>query len=215
MSKLALWGAVAGAAEGAEKNIENRRKSEEADLDEQREIRLKELEDRLRGGREAGNIKERGAQAEALQAKQQSFTAGESEKTRSAKSEEERLSREHEAAQSELDRASEERMNDITAGSKGSGKRWEFKTSTQTRTGEGGIPEQYDVVSLSDKGSGRTFVQKGSRFIPQGTEPGSIRRAPRAAIADLLANTDQADAFLEAYNYLPIEFFGAVQAQKQ
>lgn len=212
MGKLAQWGALAGAAEGMEKNVEYARKESMSKLDEQREIRLKQLEDQMRTKQAergyAHDEKIQGAKIDAskdIQSGDQTFKSAEAQ-----------LNRNFEAGQQEKDLAAKKEIAGIQAGSKGTTaayKRWDAKTTTQTRTGESGIPEQYDSVALFDKGTGRTYMQQGSRFLPQGTDPKAVRRAPREAIADLLSDPTKADAFIEAYSYLPIEFFGAVQGQ--
>lgn len=214
MGGLAKWGAIAGGASGAQQNIEYARKKEMADLDEQRETRLKQLEDQMASQRQERGFQQqekmqgmKGEQATKLQGGAQEFKSAEAEKQR-----------QFEAVQTDKELEAKKEVAGIQAGAKGSSaglKRWEAKTTTQTRTGQNGIPEQYDSVALFDKASGRTYIQQGSRFVPQGTDPKAVRRAPREAIADLLSNTSKADAFIEAYNYLPIEFFGALQGQSK
>lgn len=211
MGALAKWGAIAGGAEGVQTNIAETRKRETADLDEQRETRLKQLEDKMRTMREERGYEQeekmqdiKGQQATDLQKAGQEYKESEAERQR-----------QFEAVQQDKELESKEKIAGIKGGTAASAayKRWEAKTTTQTRTAENGMPEQYDSVALFDKGSGRTYIQQGSRFIPQGTDPKAVRRAPREAIADLLSDPTKSDAFIEAYQYLPIEFFGAIQGQ--
>lgn len=76
------------------------------------------------------------------------------------------------------------------------------------------LPIQNDKVAVTHPAYG-TFIQSGDKFLPQGTEPAGVKRAPVGDVNDLLTNPDHADAFLSAHQYLPASYFKVLDGKGQ
>jgi hypothetical protein len=225
MGSLAFWGGVAGAAQGAQSAIQEKVAERKSEWDEARERRILELKDEMAKEHEAsqqkhevnitgmqvtGRAENTATETEAAAARQ---TSEQDYKRKEGETE-----RDWKARQNQLDREAAEKRAGIAASAKKGGagsKRFTPKVVQDTRTGANNIPETFDKVVIVDQNSGRTFEQKGERYIPQGMSEGEIRRAPRAAIADLVKHPEDIDVFLHDYKYLPIEVFGQLTNQGQ
>lgn len=208
MGALATWGAVAGGAKAGREHLV-RQEAEEAKtkqrgLDEAREERLMKMREKYKTEAAKTEREFRTGEAES----ERGFRTGERAAGEEFKGSEAEKQRQFEAVQKDKELASKEKQ----AGLKGPGakkKRWTSKTikGGSSMTPEGGLVEEPDKISIVDEQSGRAYTQQGRRFIPQGTDPSSIRTAPRDATTDLMNDPDLADAYIEAYGYLPAEFF--------
>lgn len=211
MGKLALWGAVGGAGKGMVENAEAQRKIDMAQIEEMREVRIRQLENEM---------------ATVRQRQSQEFQAGEGEKDRGFKKEETAAERhfresqageerEFKASEGSKDRASAERIAGMRAEAAGGSKkgRWDFSKVKETSMLEGGMPGEFEIPMVRDKKTGRQYLQRGDRFMLPGDEPKSVRRAARSEVDKLMQNPGQADNFLNTYRYLPIEFFSMQQQQ--
>ena len=206
MGALATWGAVAGAANAVGENKKLEQTRETDNIDEARAARILKLKAKY---------------SVEAQGREQDFAAGEGEKTRNQASElqtsrleagsrESELNRQEKAVRGMQDRESSEKIAGMkTAASSSKGKkRWTPKTiKGGSEISNGVIKENPDTVAITDENTGQTYTQQGRRFIPQGTPPENIRDAPRRAVADLIEKPERADQFVEAYGYLPAEFF--------
>lgn len=217
MGKLAMWGAIGGAAEGVQKNIEQTNKEKMMDLDEARTMRILAITQKHQSTMQSTDITAR-------EGMQQTDIDAEKERQKigiDAQRDQQGAGFEHDVdiqgseqsfkrVENDKDRASAERIASTRAdGSTGKSKRWTSKVTTSTRPGPNGIPEQFDSLVVFDNQDAVTYQQQGDKFVPQGTEPASIRRAPKSAIKNLMENQDTVDDFLEMYNYLPVQYLRA------
>lgn len=222
MGKLAMWGAVAGGAEGWQQNIERKLASEAAAIDAAREERITKLKHKqttelesmrqegatgrtemeITGRKEIEDI--RGWNQEqgiVLRANYQMQEAG--------------AGREFEAEQRQLDRESRERIAKIQSGARSSGakkalERFEPRVLSTSEANEYGIAIETDTPAIYDKAQGKWYLQQGDRLVLPGTPSERIARAPREAVKALLANPGRADIFQNEYGYLPIDYLGVL-----
>ena len=226
MGMLALAGAVGGVGKGIETNAAAARDAQNKQLEEAREMRLRQYEAEQAAKRQqAGFGHEESMQGKAfahedtsqqkvfgqqtgLQEGQQKFTSSENQKTRASN---EKIAGIRAQAANARARASAK------------GKRWESKVTKTTTIGANNMPIEQDVLSIFDKNSARTYLQEGDKFFPQGapktikvkgadgkTTEQPIKNAARSQIELLLKNPDQADNFVRTYGYLPYEFFNGM-----
>lgn len=204
---LAAWGALGGVGKGMEMNIQRKVEDRRSDLENAREMRLREYENEQKGKRqeagfehETGLQEKKGEQATGLQAQK-------------AEHDITKMSREQafEAEQAALDRAAEKEVAGIKATGK-TGKGWKVgKQKSSEIDPEGGIRES-EINVITDEGTGLTYIQKGRKFVPQDPDQSvPVRQAPREAVQYLINNPNDANAFLEAYGYLPIEFMSVAK----
>jgi len=239
MGMLEMAGAIGGIGRGIEKNVDYDRQKELMNLEEAREMRLRQFEAEQASKRQEAGF----GHEEKMQSEQQGFAKGQQEKgfTHEEKmqggefGEREKLQKgtqTFESGEKQKDRASREKIAGIAANAATNkarnsalAKRWESKVVKQTTMGPDNVPTETEQLTLFDKSSGRAFIQQGNKFFPQGAPrttktPGTgkgqpatekpIRDAAQSEIQKLKQNPDQADNFLRTYGYLPYEFFDGI-----
>jgi len=231
MGMLALAGAIGGVGKGIETNAAAARDAQNKQLEEAREMRIRQFEAEEAAKRQqAGFSHDETMQTKAfghedtsqektfgqqtkLQDSQQKFTGGENQKTR---------------ASNEKIAGIRAQAANARAKASAKGKRWESKVTKTTSIGANNMPIEQDVLSVFDKNSARTYLQEGDKFFPQGasktikvkgpdgkiTEQ-PIKNAARSQVELLLRNPDQADNFVRTYGYLPYEFFNGLDTSPE
>lgn len=213
MGKLAMWGAIGGAAAGVQKNIDVQRKREDEAKAQEREMALRKFE-----AEEAAKRQQSGFGHEE---KMQGGEFGEREKLQGQeiKARGELQGQEIKAKEKEgaANRASAERIAGIRARATMAGHttgkaRWGFvsqKTDPiiDAKTGQI-IPGKVQHV-LRDSNRGLSFVQSGDRFMLPDTDPATTKHAAASEVRKLMEHPDQADNFLTTYKYLPLQFISS------
>lgn len=221
MGKLALYGALAGAAEGLGKQGETERAAEASaaaakqasraeEIEAQRELRLQNLKHRqnLERDRSASTLGH--AQNVELETVKSGLKNEASTSARASdqefKSKENLLERDHETRLQEL--KNKNSLELANKKSKTQTSRWKMNSTKRSTMGPDGMKEE-PVTTLTDKETGATYEQKGSMFIPQGVDTTQYPKPPNLAKAAkwLIANPQNSDAFIEAYGYLPAAYF--------
>lgn len=233
MGMMALAGAIGGVGAGVEKNVQHNRELEKMDLEEAREMRLRQFEaehaDKRqdKGFAHEEGMQEKGfGQQKELQKGGFTHEEGMQEKGFGQQKEMQQGLQKFTGAENEKNRKSREKIAGISAAARAgaasrsaAAKRWESKVVKSTSTDAKGIPTENEVLSVFDKRSARTYIQDGNKFFPQGapktrtvkgadgkTVEQPIRDAARSQIELLIKNPDQADNFVRTYGYLPYEF---------
>lgn len=213
MGKLAMWGAIGGAAAGMQKNIDVQRKREDDAAANQREMALRkyEAEEAAKRLQTSTSSQEKIAGQEI--ASREGIAGKELSSRKELQGEEIEAKKEEGAA----NRASAERIAGIRARATAAGRttskgRWNFvsqKTDPviDSKTGEV-VPGKVQQI-LRDTNRGIAFVQSGDRFVLPDVDPTSTKRAAASEVRKLLENPDQADNFLATYKYLPMQFIAS------
>lgn len=208
---LIAAGALGGLGKGITENAEATRVAQAKELENAREQAIREYEAGQASQRQQTGFTHEESMAEKekatrkeLQSGQQTFESGQGEEERKFK-----------GGEGEKERAKDIKVAEIQANARASAGgskrgRWQSKSITTTTTTPDGLPVQNSSLALFDAKTGRSYMQNGDRFFPQGVESKSVRRAARSEITKLLKSPDQADNFLHTYNYLPIEFFSVI-----
>lgn len=214
MGILAMAGALQGLGKGIQSEVADQRSTEKETRQEQKEIRLRQMEmdyqNSAEGKREAFQSSQQdklfGQQKQLAEATQTRQEAVEGQKTTSA----EKIASEG--------NASRERIAGVRAKAAMAGKkfqsRWQFvSVPGAAQIVDGQITNKPASLILADKASGKAWSQKGDKFLPQGVDPASVKSPGKGAIDFLMQNPDAADEFVAKYNYLPSKFIGQMQSQ--
>jgi hypothetical protein len=183
MGMMALAGAIGGLGAGMEKNVEHNREVEKMDLEEAREMRLRQFEAEQADKRQTAGFKheegmqEKGfGQQKELQKGGFAHEEGMQEKGFGQQKELQKGSQEFTGSEGAKDRASREKIAGISAAARAgaasrsaAAKRWESKVVKSTTMDEKGLPIENEVISMVDKNSGRSYVQDGTKFFLQGS----------------------------------------------
>lgn len=227
---LAAWGALAGAAKGAEKGIDVSVERENARIDEQRQIRLAKLQDRLATERDKANRKfqgeqnrlDRQARMDIVEAQEEGATERtgmtvEGAMDRQVLSDANRAALQaqgqaFDSAERELDRGLQRELATLSNQAKLSQsmrerfKRDKLKTTTEVN----GVPMETEVPAIFDQSTARWYVQEGNRFISANPSEDNPVRMPKdygGALKALYENPDKAPEFLEFYGWIPADMF--------
>lgn len=239
MGMMALAGAIGGVGAGMEKNVQHNREVEKMDLEEAREMRLRQFENEHadkrqdKGFSHEEGMQEKGfGQQRELQKGGFAHEEGMQEKGFGQQDKTQKSTQDFTGSEGAKDRASREKIAGIGAAARAGAaknsalaKRWESKVVKSTTMDEKGLPVENEVISMVDKNTGRSYVQDGTKFFLQGapktrTIPGTgkeqratqapIKDAARSEVEKLIQNPDQADNFVRLYGYLPYEFFNGM-----
>lgn len=227
---LAAWAAVAGGAKGAEKGIDVAVERENARIDEQRQMRLAKLKDRMATRRQesaqefqaAEGEKNRAAQRDVAQLQQEGATErtamtveGAMDRTVLTGAQQAAIQAQGQAFQSaenELDRDLKRELATLSQKAKTSKalrerfKRDKLKTTTEVN----GVPMETEVPAIFDQDSARWYVQEGNRFIAANPSEDAPVRMPKdygGALKRLYENPDKLPQFLEKYGWAPADIF--------
>lgn len=230
MGSLAVWGGIGGAGKGEVENVEAQRKVEASQMETDRAMALAKLAQSGENQRQqAGFSHEDTSQAQqfghedvsqgrALTAQKENVAAEQTGSTGRTKMEVDERQKANAARNSAMitvgaghDAARKDAAD--AAAKKKNG--WSTKIVKQTGFDPTShLPIQNDKVAVTHPAYG-TFIQNGDKFLPQGTEPTSVKRAPVGDVNDLLTNPDHADAFLTAHAYLPASYFKVLDGKGQ
>lgn len=214
MGILAMAGALQGLGKGIQGEVANSREIDKEKRQEEKEIRLRQMEMDYQKSAEAQRQtfqsgqqdKLFGQQKQLAEATQTRQEAVEGQKTTSA----EKIASEG--------NASRERIAGVRAKASMAGKkfqsRWQFVAvpgAAQIVNGE--ITNKPASLILADKASGKAWSQKGDKFLPQGVDEKTVKTPGKGAVDFLMQNPDAADEFVAKYNYLPSKFIGQMQSQ--
>jgi hypothetical protein len=166
MGKMAFWGGVAGAAEGAQKAIDVRVQNEQSDLDNQREqaiLRMKQEFEQQQQGREFGQQEKiKGmdiSSATTLQTGKQEFEASQQAAELEAK-----------AKEGAADRASREKVASIDAESrvKASNKSGAYKSVLVKTTSidPNGMIQEKQLPLTYDPSTGSYYEDRAGKLVP-------------------------------------------------
>ena len=188
MGKLAMWGAVAGGAQGYQKELANREKRDAAKIDEQREARFAKMkmghdeamasrseahDKNMAGLKNDYTIQEIGARGEA-QKEVDASRIGEQGEVSSTLQDDAQA---HKTEENVLDRESRERIAALSrtgpsAAAIEAAKRFAPKMMKTTRMNpDTNMEEETDAPGLYDKESGLHYAQKGTDFYLPGDTP--------------------------------------------
>lgn len=215
MGKLAMWGAVAGGAEGYQTELANREKREAAAIDEQRQERLLKMQqahsEKMAGRREEHEKalqKTRGEQAVTQIGAQGENQLAVVDATMGGRGELQDDQQAFLTIENQLDRESREK---IAAASRSAAaikaaKRFEAKILSVGEANEYGIKIETDAPGVYDKESGTWFLQKGDKLVlPESTPPeGGYARANQTHVDNLYKNPDRVLEFVSKFGYAPI-----------
>lgn len=222
MGSLANWGAIGGVGKGMQMNIDYDRTKETSDFEEARERRLVDLKAQIDQESQTREFEQQGKIADKNITGQKDIAqmdiTGRSDLQIGDQEFKQKIEMPFTAEENAADRASAERRTQTSADASGGGasKRFTAKTVKNTRPSASNprMSEEYDQIAIVDNASGRTFVQTGDVFVPQGgTPPEQRMRASRKAVDALMQRPELADQFLNEYHYLPIEVYQALQSQ--
>lgn len=225
MGSLAMWGAVAGGAEGVSGEITRRQEAEAtaeaARIDQAREERMMKLrqahEEKMAGRREEHEKSletQRQGGREAL-AEMDYEKALDVETIRNVYAGERQGAKiESDESEGALDRSSRERIARIQAAGSSAGarralSRYEARVLTVSEAQEYGLPIEKDTPAVFDKLGAQWYVQEGDKLRFPGEEEKAIRANPRAVQA-LYAAPERAAEFYQKYKYLPIDYLGVI-----
>lgn len=204
MGKLAMWGAVAGGAEGYQTELANREKRDAAKIDEARQERFAKMKmahdesmagrserhDQKMAGLTSKYAKEEiGARGEVQQAVDTNRIAAQAEDATALQDDRQA----HEVSENSLDRASREAIAALSksqpsAAAIEAAKRFKSKMMKTTRMNpDTGMEEEVDTPGLFDETSKLHYAQKGSSFYLPGDVPSDEEIAERKANEDQYA----------------------------
>jgi hypothetical protein len=225
MGSLAKWGAVAGAAKGAEKALDVRVERENAAIDEARAARLLALKQKhetmmqgTKGEQAVEQIETRGDVQKELQgteiAAEKDMYEIEAEDKQFAREDIQTFT----AEQAALDRESAEgiaaqKISASHAARNRVNDRFQAKNLTETEKGDWGIDLETDVPAVFDKLSGITYIQEGRKLVMAGDKSKPRDVEPTDAHIKLLyEKPEQADKFYDMFGYLPVGYLGLIQS---
>ncbi len=223
MGKLALYGAIAGGAEGAQTHLSNIEKTKAADADAARKERLQKLkmahDERLAGRREKHEMKmEELKQTGRETLESMSGTNKLDVEFIRQEYAGERLGSqlEHDASEGALDRASREKIAKIDAAASSRSarnalKRYSMKT---LKRGEQhpdypGLVVETDTPVIEDPVTGSVYIPKADKLYlwdQDNPSPEPKANANQRHVDALLKNPAMADQFYNKFGYLPRDF---------
>ncbi len=204
MGKIAFWSGIAGAADAYTREYEADRAAAVAELDRSRKERLEVMRNEHlleRQKRAAGYEAESLGTKISSQQEQLVSKFGQQDKTleqqQTFKAEESEKQRKHEKELMQVKSA--------TAADKKKYSRWRFGKIKEV----GEDWSETEQTTVSDKETGLTFIQQGSKFVPQGVDLSNFDLPAKKRQAEkwVINNPDKADLFIETYGYLPAGFF--------
>lgn len=219
MANLGAWGAVSGLGQGMVMNAEADRKKElmQMEIDKEKALQgARMTQEATLHGETIASEEKRNA-ADIASREKIAKEARESEETRNKATLAAADVRSRRSAQARLDAAR------ISASARAQNKKggWSFQKLTEgggidPTTGQLTPQKQYMVLNHPKFG---TFQQVGDKFLQQqgdgSVNAAGIRRAPGKAVEDLVAHPEMAHDFLDAYHYLPMQWFSAQQDRDQ
>lgn len=189
---LAAWAALAGGAKGAEKGIDVAVERENARIDEQRQIAMERLKDKLATRREetgrefqaAQNDLNRQVQRDVVGMQQEGAT-DRTRMTTDTTRDVARLSQDMttarqaadqawQSAENALDRAQKDRLDRLARKAKENAKlqeRFEPRTLSVREAGEMGLDIETEKPAIFDTRDGSWYLQEGNRYVLPGAEP--------------------------------------------
>lgn len=217
MGALAMWSTLGGVGKGEVENAEAQRKTDMAQLESQRQMKLAEFEAQKAGERQQSQLgSEEKRTTQSLSAQKENVgteQAGATGRTQLEIDERREANATTNRARIQVGAGHDAARRDAAATTKAGKSGWSTKVvKMQGFDPASHLPTENDTIALTHPSYG-TFIQQGDKFVPQGTEPKSIRRAPVAAVNDLLTDPDKADDFVSAYHYLPMPYFKVLDAK--
>lgn len=231
MGSLVLAGAAEGLGKGIVANVDDRQASREKDLDRQHDLALQRMRDASASGRLESTQDFAREQTETTRG----FQVEDRDEERSYQESllEGTQGREDTVREDEQEHdVFIEAMRQYTSGTasrttKTDDGKWEMKVLTKGEIGPDGIPVETDTFVVRQPGTPFSFVQEGLNMLPynytdeQKTRALAIATSGNANLAkakkDLISKAgtekDDSDAFMDAYGFLPSEYFRKLGTQ--
>lgn len=219
MGSLAIWGALGGLGKGEVEDADAQRKIDAQKMENDRASRLAAFaqahEDARQDKALAHSDTDQDKSIAATQANLATSEAGSKERTQMEVTQRDSDSKTRSDAMIKIGAGHDAARTAAAAAAKNAKDGWSQKVLKMSGFDPAShMPTENDTVAVTHPAYG-TFIQSGDKFVPQGTPPASISRAPIKAVNDLLVDPSKADDFVSAYHYLPAPYFKVIAAKGQ